>query len=123
MFSDLFISVAHAEEVVQSVSQPSTFQTFMPLAIIMAVFYFFIIRPQSKKYKEHQSLVDDTKIGDEVIVLNGLFGKIASVDKENCTIEIAKGVEIKVYKSTILKNISLDERRKQEGLKNAGAKK
>ncbi len=119
MFQNLFVSVANASEVAGNAAQsPSLVQSMTPLIVIMAIFYFFIIRPQSKKYKEHQSLVDSTKIGDEVVILNGVFGKLSSVEEDSCLVEVANGVSIKVYKSTILKNISLVERLKAEGVKN-----
>jgi len=125
MFSELSISVANADEVIKdAASQPSALQSMLPIVMIFAVFYFFIIRPQSKKFKDQQATTNNTQVGDEVIILSGVFGKIFSISQdETCLVEISKGNEIKIYKTAIVKNISLEERNKTEALKNISAKK
>jgi len=80
-----------------------TMMNFLPIVLIFAVFYFFIIRPQIKKQKEQEALVKSSKKGDKVIVGGGIIGKIFK-EKEEGTIllEVAKDVHIEVLKSSIV---------------------
>ncbi|QED22851.1 preprotein translocase subunit YajC [Candidatus Deianiraea vastatrix] len=120
---NFLISNANASEVAAEVAQPSIFQSIMPILMIFVVFYFFIIRPQSKKYKEQQGMINGTKEGDEVIILSGVFGKISAIENnETCMVEISKGNEIKIYKTAIVRNISFEERRKNDVIKTIAKK-
>ncbi|MCH9754182.1 MAG: preprotein translocase subunit YajC [Alphaproteobacteria bacterium] len=77
--------------------------SFVPLILIFAVFYFFVIRPQVKKQKAQQELVQSAKKGDKVIVAGGLIGKIAKEkDGGIVVIEVAKNVTIDALKSSII---------------------
>ncbi|QXK91666.1 preprotein translocase subunit YajC [Neoehrlichia mikurensis] len=101
----MFFSEAFAT----SVSSPSTagigasIAGFVPLVLIFVVFYFLIIRPQQKKIKEHNKLLDSIKKGDKVVVSGSILGCVNKVDTNNqhLFIEIADGVEVKVLKSSI----------------------
>ena len=87
----------------------SGFAQFIPLILIFVIFYFFLIRPQQKKVKEHKSMVASLKRGDEVVTSGGVFGKIEKVyDDDKIDLSISEGVTIQVVKSTIqsLANIS-----------------
>ncbi|MBI2354898.1 MAG: preprotein translocase subunit YajC [Deltaproteobacteria bacterium] len=77
------------------------FQQILPLVFMFAIFYFLLIRPQQKKAKEHKSLLDALKKGDNVITAGGVHGKVVSVDDTIVTLEIATGVNIKITKSYI----------------------
>ena len=68
------------------------------------IFYFFIIRPQSKKYKEHQNLIQNLKIGNLVILNSGIFGKIKSISNKEpvLDVEIADDVIVKIQKNSVL---------------------
>lgn len=101
MLNELFISSAMAQEA--GASSQVSISSFVPLILIFAIFYFFIIRPQSKKFKEHQDLVSNLKIGNLVILTSGIFGKITAIAKDNSTIdvEIADNVIIKVQKNNV----------------------
>lgn len=79
----------------------AAFQQIIPLVFMFAIFYFLLIRPQQKKAKEHKSLLDAMKKGDNVITAGGVHGKISSVDDEIVTLEIANNVNIKITKSYI----------------------
>ena len=61
----------------------SGFAQFIPLILIFVIFYFFLIRPQQKKVKEHKSMVASLKRGDEVVTSGGVFGKIEKVYDED----------------------------------------
>ena len=80
----------------------SGFAQFIPLILIFVIFYFFLIRPQQKKIKDHKSMVASLKRGDEVITSGGMFGKIEKVyDDDKIDLFIADGITVKVVKSTI----------------------
>ena len=75
--------------------------SFLPFILIFILFYFMLIRPQMKQAKEHRSMLDSLKKGDEVVMSSGIIGKINGLSEQFATIEIAKTVEIKIQKPTI----------------------
>jgi preprotein translocase subunit YajC len=77
------------------------FQFALIMAAFIALFYFMLIRPQSKRAKEHQALVSKLATGDEVVTTGGLLGKIAEVGDTFLTLEVADGVRVKVQKVQI----------------------
>ena len=86
----------------QSAVEESPIGGFLPLILIFVIFYIFLIRPQQKRYKEHQELVNNLKKGDEVVTAGGIVGKITALDGDaHVMVQIASGVEVKVVKSTI----------------------
>jgi len=91
------INSAHANEA--AVNNPIS--GFIPLILIFAIFYFFIIRPQQKKIKDHQVMVDGLKKGDVVLTSGGVYGIINKVKEEILDVEIAKNVIVKIAKSTV----------------------
>ena len=82
--------------------QGSGIAQFIPLILIFVIFYFFLIRPQQKKIKDHKLMVSALKRGDEVITSGGIVGKIEKVfDDDKLDLVISENVTIKVIKSTI----------------------
>jgi len=80
----------------------SGFTQFVPLILIFVIFYFFLIRPQQKKIKEHKAMVNSLKRGDEVITSGGLVGIVEKVyDDDKIDISIADNVTVKAVQSTI----------------------
>ena len=80
----------------------SGFAQFIPLILIFVIFYFFLIRPQQKKIKEHKSMVSSLKRGDEVVTSGGIIGKIERVlDDDKVDILISENVTVQVVKSTV----------------------
>ena len=74
---------------------------FIPLILIFVIFYFFLIRPQQKKVKEHKAMVEGLKRGDKVITSGGITGTIERIiDNDKVEIEIAENVMVEVIKST-----------------------
>ena len=73
----------------------------LPLFILFAVFWFFLIRPQMKQAKEHKTMVQSLAKGDEVVTTGGLLGKIKEVGDNFIVLEIAKEVQVKVQKHAI----------------------
>jgi preprotein translocase subunit YajC len=68
------------------------------MVAFIAIFYFLLIRPQQKKAKEHQAMVQKLSAGDEVVTSGGILGKIVEVSDSFITLEIADGVRVKVQK-------------------------
>jgi preprotein translocase subunit YajC len=75
--------------------------SFLPLIVIFVLFYFLLIRPQTKKQKEHRQMIEALGSGDEVVTGGGLLGKITAVGDQFVTVEFADGVTLKVQKHTI----------------------
>ena len=80
----------------------SGFAQFIPLILIFVIFYFFLIRPQQKKVKEHKLMVSALKRGDEVITSGGIVGKVERIlGDDKIDLSIYENVTVKVVKSTI----------------------
>ena len=78
-----------------------TWMTMLPLVLIFVVFYFLLIRPQSKRQKKHREMVSNLAIGDEVVTAGGVLGKVTGVKEQFLSIEVANGVELTVQRHTI----------------------
>lgn len=77
------------------------FLSLLPLIIIFAIFWFLIIRPQTKRAKQHREMVGALKTGDEVVTQGGILGRIVALDDNFATIEVADGVRIRVQRQMI----------------------
>ncbi|MCC2603374.1 preprotein translocase subunit YajC [Sphingopyxis yananensis] len=77
------------------------FLMLVPYLLIFVVFWFFLIRPQSVRMKEHRAKVAAVKVRDQVVTGGGIVGKVTRVDDDFVDVEIAQGVKIKVVKSTL----------------------
>ena len=66
--------------------------SFLPFIIIFVLFYFMLIRPQMKQAKEHRSMLDALKTGDEIVTTTGILGKIVKLNNQFSTIEVATNV-------------------------------
>ncbi len=75
--------------------------SFLPLILIAVVFYFFMIRPQTKKIKDQKNFVESIKKGDKVVTIAGIHGKIAEVNDDTYLFEIENGVRMKIDKVSI----------------------
>ena len=74
---------------------------FIPLILIFVIFYFFLIRPQQKKVKEHKVMVEGLKRGDKVITSGGITGTIDRIiDNDKVEVEIAENVKVEIVKAT-----------------------
>ena len=69
--------------------------------ILIGAFYFLLIRPQTKRAKEHKQMVESLKKGDEVVTGGGVLGRITEIGENFIQVEIAEGVQIKVQKQAI----------------------
>ncbi len=80
----------------------SPFQFFGMLALMFVVFYFFLIRPQQKKQKEAQAFASSMKVGDKIITVGGIHGKIVAINEDNTyTIQVDGPTRIKIEKSAV----------------------
>lgn len=82
------------------------FALFMPMILVFLIFYFLLIRPQSKQQKKHQALLKEIKRGDLVVTSSGIHGKIASVTDAMVGVEIAENVRIKMDKKQVAQVVS-----------------
>ena len=75
---------------------------FIPLILIFVIFYFFLIRPQQKRVKEHKSMVEALKRGDEIITSGGIIGTIDKVmEDDRIIVDIGDNVKVQIIRSTI----------------------
>jgi len=71
------------------------------LVILVGVFYFFLVRPQQKRVKEHQKLMESLKIGDQVVTIGGIHGVINALGEETVSLEVSKAVILTVSRNAI----------------------
>jgi preprotein translocase subunit YajC len=93
---DFFISPAWAQAA--GGSSASTWINILPLVLIFVVFYFLLIRPQTKRAKEHREMVAKLSAGDEVVTTGGILGRISEIDESFVTLEVAPKVTIRVQR-------------------------
>jgi len=97
----LFLAQAAAPSATGQPPQNPLTQMVVPFVCIGIIFYFLIIRPQSKKAKEQQALIESLKAGDKVITTGGIHGILISVKDTTVTVKIADNVKIEVDKAAV----------------------
>ena len=96
LFSEAFAQAADT-----TAKGPSIFEMLaMPVGFLM-IMYFFIIRPQQRKAKDHADLLTNLKAGDEVVTTGGIIGKIRSVADSFVTLEVSNNTSLKVLKNNV----------------------
>ena len=79
---------------------------FIPLILIFVIFYFFLIRPQQKKVKEHKAMVDGLKKGDKIVTSGGITGTITRIiDNDKVEVEITDNVIVEVVRGTGIQSL------------------
>ncbi len=96
---DFFISNAWAQSA--GLGSQDGLMSLLPLVFLFAVMYFILIRPQTKRQKEHRQMVETLKKGDEVVTNGGLLGRIVELGDNFVALEIAKGTEVKVQRQAV----------------------
>jgi len=87
---------------------------FIPLILIFVIFYFFLIRPQQKKVKEHKAMVEGLKRGDKVVTSGGITGTVERlIDNEKIEVEIAENVKVEIVKSTGIQSLQVAQQEKK----------
>ena len=84
---------------------------FLPLILMGGVFYFLLIRPQQRRARAQQALVNSVDVGDEVMLTSGIFGSITEIDDDEgtVTVEIAPGTRVRMVKSGIARRLTEDD--------------
>jgi len=77
------------------------FASMVPLALIMVIFYFLLIRPQQKRLKAHKTMISELKKGDKVITAGGLYAKVIDVQEDILKVEIADSVRVRIQRDTV----------------------
>ena len=95
---NFFISDAVAAD---PVAQGDPLTSFLPLIVIFVIFYFLLIRPQSKKAKVHKQMVEALAKGDEVVTNGGVLGKIVKIGDNFIALEVADDVQVKIQRSAV----------------------
>jgi preprotein translocase subunit YajC len=93
-----FISDAYAAA---GAPQDNGLGSILIIVLMFVAFYFLLWRPQQKRTKEHQTLMAGLAKGDDVATSSGIHGRVKSVDDQSVTVEIAKGVEVKMHKQAV----------------------
>ena len=89
------------------------FAQFIPLILIFVIFYFFLIRPQQKRVKDHKAMVASLKRGDEIITSGGIIGTIDRVmEDDRIEVTIAENTKVQIIRSTITSLLKKEEVKK-----------
>jgi preprotein translocase subunit YajC len=75
--------------------------SFVPLLVIIVVFYLLLMRPQIQRQKKHQQMLNELQKGDNIVTIGGIHGTIAVIKKTTLLIEVAKGIRIEINKSAV----------------------
>jgi len=87
---------------------------FIPLILIFVIFYFFLIRPQQKKVKEHKKMVENLKRGDKVVTSGGIVGTVERViDNEKVEVSISENVNVEIVRSTGIQGLITNTEQKK----------
>lgn len=122
-FSSLFLQTAGADSA--GAVAGGGIITFIPFVLIIVIMYFFMIRPQSKKQKETQKMLDALKKGDKVVTIGGIHGTVSSVKKDIVTVKVDDSTKID-FNRTAIASVVVDkpasEEKKEAETADAGAK-
>jgi preprotein translocase subunit YajC len=96
------IDVAWAQGPAMDPASPlATVIQFVPLLLVMLIFYFLVIRPQMRRQREVQKMIDALKKGDRVLTSGGIFGDVADVHEDRVILRIAENVKVECAKSAV----------------------
>ena len=98
----MLISPAYAQAAAPAAGG-DMFMSLLPLVLVFAIFYFLLIRPQQAKMKQHRTMLENLKKGDQVVTAGGIVGKIAKIEQSDnqLLVEIAPNVQVKVIRQTV----------------------
>ena len=82
---------------------------FLFIGLLIGVFYFMLIRPQKKRAEQHRSLIESVGVGDEVVTIGGLHGRVTRVGDDDFELEAAPGTKRRFVKSAIARKVTEDE--------------
>lgn len=93
------VSSAYAQDA--AIGEPSLISSILPLILMLAVFYFLLIRPQQKKLGEHKKMVAALRRGDKIVTSGGIYGTVAKVDEDAVQVDIADSTRVKLDKNSV----------------------
>lgn len=96
-----FFSTAHAANTATHQSGQSMSSTLIFIAIMFAAIYFFIIRPQTKRAKQQKNMQEAIKMGDNIMTIGGILGKVTKLRGDNLVIEISENTELTIKRSAV----------------------
>lgn len=79
---------------------------FLPLVVLLGVFWFLIMRPQQRRAKEHRALLSAVKQGDRIVAAGGIVGTVRRVDDDTISLQVADNVVIKVDRGSVTKRLT-----------------
>ncbi|MBQ6457454.1 MAG: preprotein translocase subunit YajC [Kiritimatiellae bacterium] len=85
----------------QNPQQPSSLGMFVPMLLILAIFYFMMIRPQQRKEKERRKMIDELRAGAKIVFAGGIFGTIVEATEKTFKVETAPGVTMEILRSAV----------------------
>jgi len=94
-------ALAQASEAADYVSANSASGTLVQLGLIFLIFYFLLIRPQQKRFKQHENMLKTIKKGDEIITGGGVYATVVKAEDDILTVKIADGIEIRVSRMSV----------------------
>ncbi|HMQ10904.1 MAG TPA: preprotein translocase subunit YajC [Oligoflexia bacterium] len=103
MISNVYAMASNGQ---QAADSGNIFSAMFPMLMVFVIFYFILIRPQRKREDQHKKYLESLKKGDEVILQNGIIGKITGVTESVISLEIAQNTKIKVLRSAVAANYS-----------------
>lgn len=86
--------------------QGSSLMGFLPMILIIVVFWLFMIRPQMKRQKELRKFRESLQKGDKIVTTGGIYGKVSEIQDNAIIMEVAEGVRIKVDKAAVIKDMT-----------------
>jgi preprotein translocase subunit YajC len=89
--------------------QSNPFMAFLPLLLVVVVFYFFMIRPQMRKQKELTQYRSSLKRGDKVITTGGIYGRVYEVRENSALVDVGGDIKLKIDKNALMKDPSADD--------------
>lgn len=90
----------------QGGAEPNPIMTFLPMILVIVVFYFFMIRPQVKRQKDLKKFRDSLEKGDKVVTTGGIYGKVAEIKDNYVLLQVDDNVKLRVDKSAVVKDMS-----------------
>ncbi len=99
---------AFAVDLAQQKSQGSPLASFLPLIVLVGVFWFLIMRPQQRRAREHKEMTSNVKQGDRVVAAGGIVGTVRRVDDDTLSLQVADNVVIKVDRGSVSKRLQQD---------------
>ena len=94
-------SLAYAQGAAGGAAGPGPIVSLMPIAVMFVVLYFLLIRPQQKRTRDHDTMVQNLKRNDEIVTTGGLYGRVQTIADKVLTVEIAPNVRVRIDRAQV----------------------